>query len=316
MKDTVKRCTAPVRTPLPPSIGLYDGALPYNRPMLDLPPTGWRTRFAPAPTGYLHLGHVVNAVWVWGLARGYGGTVVLRIEDHDRVRSRPEYEAALRQDLAWLGFAADEEAPRQSERGARYEEAMASLGDRVYPCTCSRKTIRAAVARLGRPEGDEVWYPATCRDRGIAPAKTSARRVRLEPGETRFTDLRLGSQTQLPAEQCGDLSIRDRDGHWSYQFAVVVDDLDQGIDLVIRGEDLLASTGRQIQLAALLGRGEPPRFLHHPLVLRPDGEKLSKSNRDTGVRELRAAGWSAERVLAAAARLGRSAAGVGVRVRR
>ena len=272
--------------------------------MFDLPSDGWRTRFAPAPTGFLHLGHVVNAVWVWGLARRFGGTVVLRVEDHDLVRSRPEYEAALREDLAWLGLVADEEAPRQSERGERYSAVLRELGELVYPCTCSRKTIRAAVERLGRPEGDEVWYPGTCRERGIDPATTHARRLRLEREEIRFTDRRLGEQAQTPAEQCGDLLVRDRDGHWSYQFAVVVDDMDQGIDVVIRGEDLLASTGRQIQLAALLGRHEPPRFLHHPLVLRPDGEKLSKSNRDTGIRELRAAGWSAERVLAEAVRLG------------
>lgn len=289
-----------LRPPASPQHGRFS----YNRPMFDLPPPGWRTRFAPAPTGFLHLGHVVNAVWVWGLARAHGGRVVLRVEDHDRGRSRAEYEAALRQDLEWLGFEADAEAPRQSERGESYEVAMARLGDLVYPCTCSRKTIRAAVARLGRPEGEEVWYPGTCRKKGVAPARTPARRVRLERETVRFTDLRLGEQVQVPSEQCGDLLVRDRDGHWSYQFAVVVDDLDQGIGVVIRGEDLLASTGRQIQLARLLGRARPPRYLHHPLVLRPDGQKLSKSNRDTGVRELRAAGWSAERVRAEAVRLG------------
>jgi glutamyl-tRNA synthetase/glutamyl-Q tRNA(Asp) synthetase len=272
--------------------------------VLDLPPAGWRTRFAPAPTGHLHLGHAVNAIWVWGLARRFGGSVVLRIENHDLARSRAEYESALREDLDWLGFTADEEAPRQSERGERYEEAMRGLGDLVYPCSCSRKTIQAVAERLGRPEGEEVWYPGSCRERGVEPAKTPARRARLEREEIAFTDLRLGERRQTPAEQCGDLAIRDRDGHWSYQFAVVVDDLDQRIDVVVRGEDLLASTGRQVQLAALLGRDEPPRFLHHPLVLRPDGRKLSKSNRDTGIRELRAAGWSAARVLAEAARVG------------
>ena len=272
--------------------------------MFDLPGSRWRTRFAPAPTGYLHLGHVVNAVWVWGLARRFGGTVVLRVEDHDRVRSRPEYEAALREDLAWLGFEPDEEVPRQSARGKRYGAAMAELGDLVYPCVCSRKTIRATVKRLGREEGDEIRYPGTCRQKRVDPGRTQVRRLRLEPEAISFGDLLLGPQIQVPAEQCGDLAIRDRDGHWSYPFAVVVDDFDQAIDVVIRGADLLASTGRQIQLSRLLGRPEPPHFLHHPLVLGPDGRKLSKSNRDTGLRELRAAGWSAQRVLAEAARLG------------
>jgi glutamyl-tRNA synthetase/glutamyl-Q tRNA(Asp) synthetase len=127
------------------------------------------------------------------------------------------------------------------------------------------------------------------------------RRVILEREAIAFDDLRLGAQRQVPSEQCGDLLARDRDGCWTYQFAVAVDDLEQGIDLVIRGEDLLASTGRQIQLAALLGRPRPPRFLHHPLLRRSDGAKLSKSSRDTGLADLRRDGWSAERVLGEAA---------------
>lgn len=113
----------------------------------------------------------------------------------------------------------------------------------------------------------------------------------------RFDDLRLGALTQNPAEETGDVLIRDRQGNWTYQFAVVVDDFDQKVDLVVRGEDLLASTGRQIQMARLIGRETPPGFLHHALIRNPDGQKLSKSNRDTGLWELRAAGWSAGRVL-------------------
>jgi glutamyl-tRNA synthetase/glutamyl-Q tRNA(Asp) synthetase len=116
-----------------------------------------------------------------------------------------------------------------------------------------------------------------------------------------FHDLRLGRIEQIPADQAGDILIRDRHGHWTYQFAVSVDDFDEGVSLVIRGEDLLASTGRQIQLSQLLGRTTPPQFLHHPLITHPGGPKLSKSNRDTGVRELRAAGWPPERVLGLAA---------------
>jgi glutamyl-tRNA synthetase/glutamyl-Q tRNA(Asp) synthetase len=127
------------------------------------------------------------------------------------------------------------------------------------------------------------------------------RRVRLDREEIAFADLRLGRRVQVPADQCGDLLVRDRAGQWTYQFAVTVDDHEQGIDVVVRGEDILESTGRQVQLARLLGRTAPPRYLHHPLILRGDGAKLSKSTGDTGIRELREQGWSAGRVLGAAA---------------
>ena len=286
------------------SSGLNHAAALLSRTMDRFPSSPWRTRFAPAPTGFLHLGHAVNALFVWGLARAFGGRVVLRVEDHDRTRSRPEYEAALREDLEWLGLAPDEEAPRQSERGRRYDDALAALGESglVYACTCTRKEIRA---RAGGRRGGEIWYPGTCRDRGIDPERTPIRRLRLAPREVAFDDLALGPRLQAPSEQCGDLLLRNRAGHWTYHFAVVVDDLDQGIDVVIRGEDLLESTGRQIQLAGLLrgtaGRGEPPRYLHHPLILDASGRKLSKSRGDTGIRELRTAGWTPERVLGEAA---------------
>jgi glutamyl/glutaminyl-tRNA synthetase len=282
---------------------------------------GWRTRFAPAPTGFLHLGHVANAIFVWGLARAHQGRIVLRVEDHDRQRSRPEYERALLDDLEWLGLAPDEGDPatlrrgaspfRQSDCSERYEQALERLAARglVYACRCTRRTIESAVGETA--PGEEPRYPGTCREAGVDPATTPLRRVRLPEDAVAFDDLWLGPRLQVPARQSGDPAARDRNGHWTYQFAVVVDDLGgpavaglgaiPPIDLVIRGEDLLESTGRQILLARLLGRAEPPRFLHHPLLLRPDGAKLSKSNRDTGVRDLRAAGWAPERVLGEAA---------------
>lgn len=291
-----------------------------STPAWPLPP-GWRTRFAPAPTGFLHLGHVANAIFVWGLARAHGGRVVLRVEDHDRQRSRPEYETALLDDLEWLGLAPDEGDPaelrrgaspfRQSDCGARYEQALARLAARglVYACRCTRRTIEAAVGETA--PGEEPCYPGTCREAGVDPSTTPLRRVRLPEDAVAFDDLRLGPRRQVPARQYGDPVVRDRHGQWTYQFAVVVDDLGgppvtglgaiPRIDLVIRGEDLLESTGRQVLLARLLGRADPPRFLHHPLLLRPDGAKLSKSNRDTGVRDLRAAGWPPDRVLGEAA---------------
>jgi glutamyl/glutaminyl-tRNA synthetase len=295
------------------------------------------SRFAPAPTGFLHLGHIVNAATVWSETRARGGRVLLRIEDHDRQRSRPEFDAAILEDLAWLGFTADEPPVRQSERGSIYEDALARLRARglVYACACSRADIAeagpkgpalhsaslpkgpalhsASEARgscwpgpfgpgdlelVGPGAGDaELRYPGTCRGRGLPEKPGFGLRVRLEPTVERFVDLRHGAQAQRPSDQCGDLLVRDRDGNWTYQFAATVDDYVQGVTLVIRGDDLLASTGRQIQLARMLGRTEPPEFLHHPLIMKSPDQKLSKSDRDTGVRELRAAGWMPGQVI-------------------
>lgn len=250
------------------------------------------TRYAPSPTGYLHLGHVVNAIYVWGIAGARGGRVLLRIEDHDRIRSRPEYEAAILEDLEWLGFGPASSYERQSDHDEIYERALAGLrrSHHVYACDCSRKEI-----------GGER-YRGRCRSRGIAEGHGRGLRVEMPPGLERFVDGILGPQQQDPAEQCGDLLLRDRDGHWTYQFAVTVDDTRQGITDVIRGADLLSSTGRQIRLARMLGRSEPPSFHHHPLLVNASGEKLSKSSGDTGVRELRARGVSADEVIGRAAR--------------
>lgn len=239
------------------------------------------TRFAPSPTGYLHLGHVVNAIYVWGLARARGGRVLLRIEDHDRRRCRPQYEAALLEDLDWLGFvpAAGRHPPdRQSDRLRGFGDALDELDRQglVYACDCSRKRVG------GQP------YDGRCRERGLAREAGRGLRVRLD------------------GEPSGDLLVRDRDGHWTYQFAVTVDDTRQGITLVVRGQDLADSTGRQVALARLLGRTVPPEFVHHPLIVDATGRKLSKSARDTGIRELRAAGLTPDAVV------GRAAAAVGL----
>jgi glutamyl-Q tRNA(Asp) synthetase len=272
------------------------------------------TRFAPAPTGYLHLGHVANALAVWGEARDRGGEVLLRIEDHDRDRCRPEYEVALLDDLDWLGFVADHYPTsafragrcesRQSDRHAIYADAASDLRARglLYACRCSRRDVAAGIDLTAA----EARYPGTCRSLNLPFDGEVGWRVRLPEDEVRFEDRWLGLQVQRPAFQCGDLLIRDRRANWTYQFVVTVDDFRQAITDVIRGRDLLSSTGRQILLGQLLGRTTPAAFAHHELIMKAPAQKLSKSDGDTGVRDLRAAGWKREEVLTAARR-GRTA---------
>jgi glutamyl/glutaminyl-tRNA synthetase len=264
------------------------------------------TRFAPAPTGYLHLGHVANALYVWGLARRDGHRVVLRIEDHDRQRSRPQFEQAILDDLAWLGFGADDGPFRQSDDDVVYAAALELLrfNGLAYACDCSRTTFAEWARASGGP-----WAgggcPGRCRDRAVPDRPGVGLRIALGGGTESWIDLRLGPQGDVPDRE-GDLLVRDRAGNWTYPFCVVVDDARQGIDLVVRGEDLLPATARQIRLGRLLGRGEPPAFLHHPLIRKAGGAKLSKADGDTSVRDLRAAGMSAAELI------GRAAAAVGL----
>ena len=265
------------------------------------------TRFAPAPTGYLHLGHVANAIRVWGEARAANGRVLLRIEDHDRERCRPEYEAALLEDLDWLGFVPDlyptaafragRCESRQSDRQAIYLEAAEELREQglLYACRCTRKEL--SKSRGPEVAGAETRYPGTCRTLDLPLEDGIGWRVRLPPDTITFEDRWQGVQTQTPAEQCGDVLIRDRLGNWTYQFVATVDDHLQGITDVIRGVDLLASTGRQILLGQLLGRESPATFAHHGLIMKTPTQKLSKSDGDTGIRDLRARGWTAREVI-------------------
>jgi len=267
------------------------------------------TRFAPSPTGHLHLGHVANAVYVWGIARAIGAKVILRIEDHDRTRCRPEYEASILEDLEWLGlepdlapasaFRAGPCSYRQSDCDAQYREALVRLETTagVYACDCSRKVL---AARIGAGNG-ELRYDGYCRTRSVAHKASASLRLPLSPESVDFDALLLGPQCQEPYRQCGDLVLRDRHGCWTYQFAVTVDDWLQGVNLILRGQDLLDSTGRQIQLARMLGRDTPVRFLHHPLIAGAEGRKLSKREFAKGIRDLRAEGVSPEAVLGEAA---------------
>jgi glutamyl-tRNA synthetase/glutamyl-Q tRNA(Asp) synthetase len=254
---------------------------------------------------------VANAIHVWGIARALGGRVLLRLEDHDRGRCRPEYATAILDDLEWLGLEPDlgtyEELRsgasryRQSDSHSAYEAALGRLATsfQVYACECSRRDIAGSSDEVDQ----EARYPGRCRERGLAPKPGRGTRVTLDSGVERFTDGILGEQEQDPSQQCGDLLVQDRLGNWTYQFAVTVDDMEQAVDLVIRGQDLLSSTGRQIRLARMLGRKEPPVFMHHRLIRHPSGAKLSKANRDTGIREFRAAGVAPAAVLGLAAHL-------------
>ena len=168
----------------------------------------------------------------------------------------------------------------------------------VYACDCSRRTLAGHATNDELQLNSERRYPGTCRDRGLPVRDGYGWRVRIDDSVEEFDDALLGRQVQKPLDQCGDILIRDRLGNWTYQFAATVDDYWQDIDLVIRGVDLLESTGRQIQLARLLGRPAPPTYMHHPLIMKSADQKLSKSDRDTGIRDLRAAGWSRERIFA------------------
>ncbi len=235
---------------------------------------------------------MANALFVWGVARATGGQVLLRIEDHDRQRSRAAFEAALLEDLEWLGFEPDLGPVRQSDDAAPYEAALAGLraGGGVYPCDCSRTDMAGWVG---------PGCAHDCRGRAV-PELGAALRLGLGGGEEAWTDLACGPfRAEVAAH--GDPPIRDRQGNWTYGFSVVVDDLRQGIGLVIRGEDLLEATGAQIRLGRLLGRAAPPAFLHHPLIRKPGGAKLSKGDGDTGVRDLRAVGETPEAVIGRAA---------------
>ena len=278
-------------------------------------PVGPVTRFAPAPTGYLHLGHLANALYTWGIARATGGRVILRVEDHDRQRSRPEFETALLADLDRLGLVPDEPPGgtgafrgettpyRQSDAGPAYEAALGGLRDQglVYACACSRATFAAHEAERGRPWRG-IGCPGGCRERARPEEPGTGLRVAVGAGSERWLDLLAGPLADEPAA-VGDLLVRDRVGNWTYPFCVVVDDARQGVDLVIRGRDLLDATPAQLRLARLTGRAVPPQFLHHPLIRRVSGQKLSKAEGDTAVRFLLDAGRSPAELLGLAARL-------------
>lgn len=239
-------------------------------------------RFAPSPTGRMHLGNVFSALLSWLSARAQGGTWLLRIEDIDPQRSRHEYADMLMDDLQWLGLEWDGEPCWQSRRGDIYAHYLQQLTDAglTYPCYCTRADILATQAP--HESDGRVVYKGTCRNLPPGSRKGPAALRMKVPEEGRgivtFTDGHYGTHTVDLTTQCGDFIVRRKDGAWAYQLAVVVDDALMGINEVVRGRDLLLSSPQQIYLAQQLGF-TPPRFTHLPLLCNTAGQRLSKRDK-------------------------------------
>ncbi|MBI3283877.1 MAG: tRNA glutamyl-Q(34) synthetase GluQRS [Burkholderiales bacterium] len=233
-------------------------------------------RFAPSPSGPLHIGSLVAAMASYLDARIHAGRWLLRIEDLDFDRNVAGADRDILRSLQRCGMQWDGEAVWQSRRQPLYEAALRRLGAAVYPCCCSRKEIADSRLRMG--EAAKQIYPGTCRA-GLPPGKAARAwrlRVPLQPHQLiRFNDRLCGPQLQDLTAEVGDFVLKRADGYWAYQLAVVVDDAEQGVTDVVRGADLLDSTARQIYLQGLLGL-PTPAYLHVPLVVNADGEKLSK----------------------------------------
>lgn len=261
-----------------------------NRPAPPASPGGYRGRFAPSPTGPLHAGSLVAALASWLDARAHGGAWLVRIEDVDTPRCVPGADEVILGQLAACGLTPDEPPVWQSQRGHLYQAALDRLLalDGVhrwaYPCACTRADIARAHELAGHPKArhGELVYPGTCRPEngGLHGHPARAWRLRVPDGQAgliTWHDRRLGPQQQDLGTAVGDFVVKRADGLWAYQLAVVVDDAEQGITDVVRGEDLADNTPRQLHLQRLLGVSQP-RYLHTPLVNGDNGEKLSKQN--------------------------------------
>lgn len=262
-----------------------------------------RGRLAPSPTGHIHLGNAWAFLLAWLAARAAGGEVVLRLEDIDPERSRPEFAEGILRDLRWLGLDWDEGPHEQSARLDAYAEALARLeqAGHVYPCFCTRKELRSLASAPHAPlVGDgSPAYPGTCRDLGAArreellrQGRRPALRLRCADITESFHDLVAGPQAMTLADCGGDFALRRSDGVFAYQLAVALDDIAMCVTQVVRGEDILTSTPRQLYLYRLLG-APAPQYAHLPLVLDADGERLAKRHQSLTVAALREAGVSA-----------------------
>lgn len=264
---------------------------PKNSPP---PPKGYRGRFAPSPTGPLHAGSLVAALGSWLDARANQGKWLLRIEDIDTPRCVAGADQEIMHQLMAYGLRWDEDVSWQSKHLDRYQSALERLNELhlIYPCTCSRQTILEELeARGTTPErNQEIVYPGTCRPQEIGTVQkdidlitNAAWRLALPPKLIMdFDDLIMGHQSQNLSHEVGDFVLRRRDGLFTYQLAVVIDDAQQGITHVVRGQDLASNTGRQMHLQNILGY-QHPQYLHLPLVLDVHGEKLSKQTLATAI---------------------------------
>ena len=257
-------------------------------------------RFAPSPTGFLHEGHLLSALYVWAAAKKWDLKIHLRIEDHDQGRARKEYIDGIHEDLAWLGFKYDSESI-QSSHFDFFQKVLDKLTAKgfVYPCTCSRKQLQAEnpISETG-----EVIYQGKCRTQHLPCSEPHNLRIVIPDKVINWCDERLGDFSENPKLQCGDFPIRDRDGFWTYQFAVCIDDLTEGITHIVRGEDIRNSTARQIALSQLIAdtcQGDTslsipaykrPVYLHHPLIVDSCGKKLSKREHAYSLRQDKDAG--------------------------
>ncbi|TPG48401.1 tRNA glutamyl-Q(34) synthetase GluQRS [Roseomonas nepalensis] len=274
------------------------------------------TRFAPSPTGFLHLGHAHSALLAWRAAREAGGRFLLRIEDIDRARCRPEYTAAILEDLAWIGLDWDGPVRVQSEHFPAYRAVLDGLSRRglLYPCFCTRAEIAREVAAIGAaPHGpDGPLYPGTCRR---LPAELRAARLaagdsyalRLDMagalaavGEPLFFEERGEGRLRCDPASFGDVVLARKDTPASYHLCVTHDDALQGVTLVTRGEDLKAATSLHRLLQALMD-WPAPAYRHHPLLRGPDGRRLAKRDGAVAIRAMRAEGLDAAAVRSAAA---------------
>ncbi len=273
------------------------------------PVSGVVGRFAPSPSGRLHLGNLACSLLAWLSAKHRGGKIVLRIEDLDAERCPRKYADLLEKDLRWLGLVWDEGGSQggshrpyyQSECSGIYQESYDRLDAQglVYPCFCSRARLHAASAP--HASDGNVIYPGTCR--GLTPEqiaekrkiKAPAYRLKVPDEEICFVDGCMGEHRENLLRNCGDFYLRRADGVFAYQLAVVVDDARMGVTEVVRGSDLLSSTARQLYLYRLLGL-PAPKFAHCPLLLAPDGRRLSKRDGDQSLENLRAR-YTAEEII-------------------
>ena len=284
-------------------------------------------RFAPSPSGRIHLGNIFCSLLAWLSARQKGGRVVLRIEDLDTARCPQRYAEQMERDLQWLGLTWDEgpgvgglHGPyEQSARTALYQAALARLEEQglVYPCFCTRAELHAASAP--HREDGQVIYPGTCARltpeealrRAQVPGRAPALRLRVPDERISFTDGHMGLYGENLLRECGDFLLRRSDGMFAYQLAVVVDDAAMAVTEVVRGEDLLSSTPRQLYLYRLLDL-PAPAFFHVPLLLTHDGRRLSKRNADAGLDDLQGR-YTAAEILGKLAYLGGFNPGAGPR---